>query len=89
MGDQANLGVGLTLLEVVVANLQGFDVGPLGRGINNVFLQLDVGQSTVAVVSVLNITVSKYVERDGAAKIGGCAIATLDDSICGSSTFAT
>jgi hypothetical protein len=43
LGDKADLGVGLLagfFLEVVLANLKGFNVGPLGGGVNDVFFQL-------------------------------------------------
>jgi hypothetical protein len=58
LGDQADLGVGLTFFEVVVDGAESLDVVPLGVGIDNVFFQLDVGDGTVAVVGVFNIAIN-------------------------------
>jgi hypothetical protein len=58
LGDQTDLtSVGLTFLEVVVANLESLQVIPLGVGVNDVLFQLDVRDSAVAVVGVLNIAI--------------------------------
>jgi hypothetical protein len=50
LGDQTDLGVGLTFFEVVVDGLESLQVIPLGVGIDDVFFQLDVGDGAVAVV---------------------------------------
>jgi hypothetical protein len=57
LGDETDLGVGLTFFEVVLADLESLNVGPLGVGVNDVLLQLDVGYSAVAVVGVDNVAV--------------------------------
>jgi hypothetical protein len=48
--------------EVVVADLESFQVIPLGIGINNVLLQFDVGDSAVGVVGVLDVAVCPYLK---------------------------
>jgi hypothetical protein len=57
LGDKTDLGVGLTFLEVVVADLESLQVVPLGVGIDDVLLQLDVGKSAIGIISVLNVAI--------------------------------
>jgi hypothetical protein len=49
LGYKTDLSVGLPFFEVVVTDLESLQVIPLGAGVNNVLLQLDVGDSAVAV----------------------------------------
>jgi hypothetical protein len=63
LGDETDLGVGLAFLEVVVTDLESFQVVPLGVGINDVLLQLDVGDGAVGVVGVSDISISQHIKE--------------------------
>jgi hypothetical protein len=74
LGDETDLGVSLTFLEVVVTDLESLQVIPLGVGIDDVLFQLDVGKGAVAVVGVDYIAVGPNNE---ARRAGVCRCAAM------------
>ena len=87
MGDKADLGMGLTFLEVVVADLESFQVIPLRVGVNDVLLQLDVGDGAIGVVGVDNIAICPYRKRNSATKRGNGRITPFNSALGSASPF--